>query len=195
VAESDTREERPPDGAYYEKRLELLSQGDIFEDVPLAYPTPATEIVQDPQYGGTRQFLSGPLDYGRAMLITPTCNMRAQGAADGDATYGHPVRTLVPVMPLDEGLVQTLALDGGRLGMLRKYDELISYMYLPANRELDLPESLALLYMPITLHHDMIVDQRITQLALEGAQQLHRKLVWFYTGVRPLRGAFTPPMD
>jgi hypothetical protein len=39
-------ERRPDDGDYYESRLELFSQGDIFRDVPLAYPLPADEIVQ-----------------------------------------------------------------------------------------------------------------------------------------------------
>ena len=176
-------------------RLGLFSQGDIFEDVPLAYPMPATEMVEEERFGGgSRRFLSGPLDYGKAMLITPTCNMRNQGQAK-DVDYAHPVRTLVPVMPLEEKLQRTLDLNASRLGMLRKYDELISYMYLPEAADLGIAESLALLYMPITLHHDMIVDQRITQLALEGARQLHRKLVWFMTGIRPPRESFSPPLD
>ena len=156
---------------------------------------PATEVVSE-DFGGSRQFLSGPLDYGKAMLITPTCNMRAQGKEDdGKVEYAHPVRTLVPVMPLDDGLKVQLNLDASKLGLLKKYDELISYMYLPKDTDLDVPESVALLYMPITLHHDMIIDQRITQLQSEAARQLHRKLVWFATSLLPLRATFTPPMD
>jgi hypothetical protein len=195
VAQPD-REQRPADNEYYEQRLELLSQGDIFYDVPLAYPMPADEIVEEGTYGGggSRRFISGPLEYGLAMLITPTCNMRNQGD-QAEADYSHPVRTLVPLLPLDEGLQRTLDLDASRLGMLRKYDELISYMCMPQSRDPDIPESLALLYMPVTLHHAMIADRRVTQLALEGAKQLHRKLVWFSTSIRPPRDTFSPPMD
>ena len=42
------RPERPADGDYYERdRVELFSQGDLFRDVPLAYPSPAEELVVD----------------------------------------------------------------------------------------------------------------------------------------------------
>lgn len=93
------RPERPPDADYYERdRVELFSQGDLFRDVPLAYPLPAYEIVVDDDSGGTRRFLSGPLEFGPAMLITPSCSMGAQGTAG----YGHPVRTLVPLLPVTE---------------------------------------------------------------------------------------------
>jgi hypothetical protein len=190
----DTREERPADADYYEARLNLLSQGDIFDDVPLAYPIPPDTILDDERFGGARRYLAGPLEYGRALLITPTCNMRSQGAAPG-TDYAHPVRTLVPLVPLDEGLRQALKIDDSKYGMLKKYDELLAYMYLPAAAGLGVPESLAFLYMPITLHHDMVVDQRVTQLAAEGARQLHRKLVWFISGIRQFRAAFTPPLD
>lgn len=43
-----TKPERPPDADYYERdRVELFSQGDLFRDVPLAYPLPAGELVVD----------------------------------------------------------------------------------------------------------------------------------------------------
>lgn len=185
------RERRPADQDYYEERLAFLSQGDIFRDVPLSYPLPAREVADD-EGGGARRFLSGPLDFGTAMLITPTCSMRAQ-AADG---YAHPVRTLVPVMPLDEELTRDLRLDEEQLRFVRAYDGLINYMYLPASESLGLPESLALLYMPITLHHDIIDGQRITQLAVEGARQLQRRMVWFASGWQAeTRAMFDPPMD
>ena len=68
-----TRPERPPDAEYYERdRVELFSQGDLFRDVPLAYPLPADELLVDEASGGGRRFLSGPLAFGPAMLITPT---------------------------------------------------------------------------------------------------------------------------
>src|SRR6266496_2355271 len=93
------RPERPSDADYYERdRVELFSQGDLFRDVPLAYPLPADELVVDEESGGGRRFLSGPLEFGPAMLITPSCSLSAQRAAD----YSHPVRTLVPVLPLEQ---------------------------------------------------------------------------------------------
>jgi len=189
------RPERPSDADYYERdRVELVSQGDLFRDVPLAYPLPAHELLVDEASGG-RRFLTGPLAFGPAMLITPSCSIGAQGAAG----YGHPVRTLVPVIPLaqliDHGVVKETA-----LADLRRFDHLINYMYLPPLdiNELDfsMPESAALLYMPVTLHHAFLEGQRVSQLAYRGAQQLQRKLVWFYSGwLEDNLDAFDPPMD
>src|SRR5213595_3135689 len=121
------RPERPSDADYYERdRVELFSQGDLFRDVPLAYPLPANELAVDEESGGSRRFLSGPLEFGPAMLITPSCSLGAQGATG----YGHPVRTLVPLIPLaelvDRAVVKETALDD-----LRRFDHLVNYMYLP----------------------------------------------------------------
>jgi hypothetical protein len=190
------RPERPPDADYYERdRIELFSQGDLFRDVPLAYPLPADELVVDDESGGSRRFLSGPLEFGPAMLITPSCSLGAQGTAG----YGHPVRTLVPVLPLaelvDRGVVKESALDD-----LRRFDHLINYMYLPPldvdELDFSMPESVALLYMPVTLHHAFLDGQRVSQLAYRGAQQLQRKLVWFYSGwLEDDLDVFDPAMD
>ena len=93
------RPERPSDSEYYERdHVEFFSQGDLFRDVPLAYPLPADELVVDDESGGSRRFLSGPLEFGPAMLITPSCSLGAQGGGG----YAHPIRTLVPVLPLTE---------------------------------------------------------------------------------------------
>jgi hypothetical protein len=191
-----TRPERPADADYYERdRVELFSQGDLFRDVPLAYPLPADELVVDEASGGSRRFLSGPLEFGPAMLTTPSCSLGAQGTAG----YGHPVRTLVPVLPLAElvgrSVVKETALDD-----LRQFDHLINYMYLPPldveELEFSMPESVALLYMPVTLHHAFLEGQRVSQLAYRGAQQLQRKLVWFYSGwLENDIDVFDPPMD
>ncbi len=190
------RPERPPDADYYERdRVELFSQGDLFRDVPLAYPPPANEMLVDEESGGNRRFLSGPLEFGPAVLITPSCSLGAQRAGG----YAHPVRTLVPVLPLSEfverGLVKETALDD-----LRRFDHLINYLYLPPldvdELEFSMPESVALLYMPVTLHHAFLEGQRVSQLAHRGAQQLQRKLVWFYSGwLEDDLDVFDPPMD
>ena len=191
------RPERPSDADYYERdRVELFSQGDLFRDVPLAYPLPADEIVVDEsEGGGSRRFLSGPLAFGPGMLITPSCSLGAQGAAG----YGHPVRTLVPMIPLVE-LVERGVVKETTLADLRRFDHLINYMYLPPldvdELGFSMPESLALLYMPVTLHHAFLEGQRVSQLAHRGAQQLQRKLVWFYSGwLENDLDAFDPPMD
>lgn len=192
-----SRPERPSDAEYYEReRVDLFSQGDLFRDVPLAYPLPAEELVVDQEEGGGgRRFVSGPLTFGPAMLITPSCSLTAQGTAG----YGHPVRTLVPVVPLadmvDRGVIKESALSD-----LRRYDHLINYMYLPAleieDLEFSIPESVALLYMPVTLHHAFLEGNRVSQLAYRGAQQLQRKLVWFYSGwLEDDLDVFEPPMD
>jgi hypothetical protein len=189
------RPERPADAGYYERdRVELFSQGDLFRDVPLAYPLPATELVLE-ETGGSRRFLSGPLEFGPAMLITPSCSLGAQRGGG----YAHPVRTLVPVLPLAE-LVERGAVKETGLDDLRRFDHLINYMYLPAlevdDLEFSMPESVALLYMPVTLHHAFLEGQRVSQLARRGAQQLQRKLVWFFSGwLEDDLDLFEPPME
>src|SRR5436190_6301206 len=122
------RPQRPRDADYYQRdRVELFSQGDLFRDMPLAYPLPADELVVDEESGGSRRFLSGPLEFGPAMLITPSCSLGAQRAGG----YAHPVRTLVPVLPLAElverGIVKDTALDD-----VRRFGHLINYMYRPS---------------------------------------------------------------
>ena len=117
--------------------------------------------------------------------------MRAQQTAD--VRYAHPVRVLAVMRSIDE-LLQRGVLTADRLGLLRKYDGLINYMYLPECPE-EFPESVALLYMTVILHHDIIEGQRIAQLAYKGAQQLQRKLVAFVSGLLVDRNDFKPPMD
>jgi hypothetical protein len=86
-------------------------------------------------------------------------------------------------------------LDKARLGLARSRDSLINYMYFPPDLDLGLAESMALLYMPVTLHHDMIVDQRIAQLTRDAAQQLQKKLVWHSSSMLLSRSEFEPPLD
>lgn len=185
------RQRRPTD-TYYQIRNEHLSQGDIFRDVPLAYPLPADGIVIDEDARGVRLFVSGPFETGFGLLLTPTCSMSAQRAQLG--TYAHPVRTLAVVRPLAE-LLDRDVFDEAKVGLLRTYDSFINYMYLPAEDALDIPESVALLYMPVTLHHDMIEGQRVTQLSRVAAQQLQRKLAHYTTSMLLDREEFDPPMD
>jgi len=111
------------------------------------------------------------------MLITPSCSLGAQGTAG----YGHPVRTLVPVIPLaqlvEHGIVKETA-----LADLRRFDHLINYMYVPRldvdNLEFSMPESVALLYVRVTLHHAFLEGQRVSQLAYSVANAMRPDSLW-----------------
>jgi hypothetical protein len=117
----------------------------------------------------------------------------------GAAGYGHPVRTLVPWIPLSE-LVSRSVVKETPLADLRRFDHLINYMYLPRleveELKFSMPESVGLLYMPATIHHAFLEGQRVSQLAYRGAQQLQRKLARFYSGwLEDDLELFEPPMD
>jgi hypothetical protein len=174
VALSDW-ETRPPDDSYYAERTSYVRQGDLFQDVPLGYPWPPDAVDHD---AGKRKFLSGPFEPGFAMLLTPTCSMIAQGIAD---SYAHPVRMLAPAIPLQELLDQE-AVKAGSIDDLRKYDHLINYFYLPEIASSGFPESLALIYSAITVHHDYLEERRVTQLAEPAAVHLKYKLTALYGG-------------
>jgi hypothetical protein len=185
--------ERRPTGSYYENRTELLSQGDVFLDVPLAYPSPADQINLDSDDDSetARRFLSGPLSFGPAMLVTPTCSMRSQTSG---RDYAHPVRTLVPLRTISE-LTELGIIDAAKHRLAERRDSLINYMYMPPIDEVGLDEMLALLYMPVTLHHDMIAGTRATQLTYDGARQLQRKLIWHASSLLLPLDNFEPPLD
>jgi len=191
-----TREVRPADDSYYEPlfRSDLVGQGDLFADVPCGYPTTAQDLADVP--GARRLFHSGPLPPGFAMLTTPSCSMGGESDAAGSITYDHPVRSLVPVLPIAQ-LEALGILTDQRVEAARRFDDLINYMYLPAHGPSGMPESLGLLYLPIPLDHDLLVATgiRVAQLAQEGARQLCRKLAWFWSTAQISRAAFNPPLD
>lgn len=126
---------------------------------------------------GKRKFLSGPFEPGFGMLLTPSCSMQAQGA-DG---YAHPVRVLAPVLNI-EYLVEAGTVKEAALPDLRNFDHLMNYFYLPPIEEHEFPESLALLYGAITVHHDYLVDRRVAQLGEEAAVHLKMKLSAHFSG-------------
>jgi hypothetical protein len=49
--------------------------------------------------------------------------------------------------------------------------------------------------MPVTLHHEMVVANRVSQLTQDAACQLQKKLVWFSSSLLLERREFDPPMD
>lgn len=168
-------EPRPPDDSYYEERTSYVRQGDIFRDVPLGYPWPPDAVTHS---AGNRKFLSGPFEPGFALLLTPTCSMIAQGAQGG---YAHPVRMLAPIVALAD-LVDKSVVKAGSVDDLRRYDHLINYLYLPPIVASEFPESLALIYSAVAVHHDYLEERRIAQLSEIAAVHLKYKLTALYGG-------------
>src|ERR1039458_3528826 len=137
---------------------------------------------------GERRFISGPFDAGPAMLTSPSCAIAAQGVSAPPGAYAHPARTLVPIRAVDE-LVATGAIPESNLGNLRA-DRLRNYLYLPAGPAW--PESVALLYMPITMHHDVIADSRVAQLTGTAFWHFRVKMIMFDAGILIDPSAFGP---
>lgn len=170
--------ERPADDDYYVAPWSAnFLQGDIFKDVPLGFPFPPDAVFVEE---GERRFLSGPFDAGHAMLITPSCAMAAQGAEARPGEYAHPARTLVPLRSVVE-LIEGGAIREENLGHLRA-DRLVNYLYLPADRTIGMAESAALLYLPVTVHHDVIAQDRVAQLTGTAFWHFRANLMVFCGG-------------
>lgn len=174
--------QRPRDSGYFiEPWSDTFLQGDLFRDVPIAIPAPPDAIFIGE---GERRFVSGPFDATFAMLISPSCSIAAQGAALTHGAYAHSVRSLVPIRSV-RSLVEAGAISPDNLGHLRA-DHLRNYLYVPAGPGFagvkGWPESVALLYMPISLHHDVIADDRVAQLSGSAHRHLRVKLMALYGG-------------
>lgn len=169
---------RPADDDYYvDPWTEQMLQGDIFLNVPLGIIAPPDAIVIEE---GERRFVTGPFDAGPAMLISPSCAIAAQGKDVEAGQYAHPARILVPIRPLEQ-LVDAGAIAGDNVGLF-KADRLVNYLYLPEGPEW--PESAGLLYLPITIHHEVIVQDRAVQLTGPAFWQLRYKLMAFFGGFK-----------
>lgn len=146
---SATKLQRPTEDAYYtEPWSTTFLQGDIFKDVPLGFAMPPDAVVMAE---GERRFITGPFDAGHAILLSPSCAIAAQGPTAQAGSYAHPARILAPLRSIEE-LMQAEAINEKNVAMLRA-DRLRNYLYLPEGNSW--PESAALLYMPITVHHDV----------------------------------------
>jgi hypothetical protein len=171
---SASRLRRPPDENYFIKPWsDTFLQGDIFDHVPFAMAAPPDAVFTDE---GDRRFVSGPFDSTLAMLISPSCVIAAQGDVP-PGTYAHPARTMVPIRPLKE-MVTSGSVPERNVELCRK-DRLRSLLYVPAG--ISWPESVALLHMPITMHHNVIIEERLAQLTGEAFWHLRVKLM-AYTG-------------
>ncbi len=167
---------RPADDDYYvDPWSDTFLQGDLFVDVPFAVPAPPDAVFMSE---GDRRFLSGPFDAGPAMLVSPSCTIAAQGARPG--TYAMPARSLIPIRPVAE-LQEAEVITDDNVGNLRA-DRLRNYLYLPAGGPLN-EESVALLYMPATMHHDVIASERRAQLTGIAYRHLRVKLIAYASGL------------
>ena len=165
---------RPADDDYYVEPWSAgFLQGDLFKDVPLGFAAPPDAVVMAE---GERRFITGPFDAGPAMLISPSCAIAAQGASADAGMYAHPARILAPVRPVSE-LLESGVVTEQNVALLRA-DRLVNYFYLPTSG--DRPEGAALLYLPITVHHDVISEERTAQLTGEAFWHLRVKLMLFY---------------
>jgi hypothetical protein len=171
---SGGRLRRPADDDYYvEPWSDTFLQGDIFKDVPLGFAAPPDAVVMAE---GERRFITGPFDAGPAMLISPSCAIAAQGSRTKPTMYAHPARIMIPIRPVTE-LVENGVVTEQNLGLLRA-DRLVNYFYLPEIG--DQAEGAGLLYLPITVHHDVICDQRTSQLTGAAFWHLRVRLMHFY---------------
>lgn len=172
---SASKFQRPADDDYYvDPWSDTFLQGDVFKDVPIAITAPPDAVVMAE---GERRFVSGPFDAGPAMLISPSCAIAAQGTTGASGAYAHPARMLIPIRPVGE-LVAAGAVGEHNLGNLRA-DRLRNYLYLPATEHY--PESAALLYLVITMHHDVITQDRVAQLTGAAFWHLRVKLMAFFS--------------
>ena len=74
-------EARPDNNTYHETRLPLLSQGDIFRDIPLAYPVPG-EIIEDDfsrEEGKPLAESTGEVGRAVAVMLPPRCGLTCEG--------------------------------------------------------------------------------------------------------------------
>jgi hypothetical protein len=165
---------RPADDDYYvEPWSDTFFQGDIFKDVPLGFAAPPDAVVMAE---GERRFITGPFDAGPALLISPSCAIAAQGPDMPSGAYAHAARIMVPIRRVSE-LLESGVVTEQNLGLLRA-DRLVNYLYLPGSE--DQEEGVALLYLPITVHHDVISAQRTAQLTGSAFWHLRVKLMAFY---------------
>jgi hypothetical protein len=165
MAQHDGTEPRP-EGQYFGSRGHLVSQGDVFEDVPvyIAPGRPGAEL---------------DLTAAEAMVLTASCYI------------DHRAEQLLvcPVVPLVD-----LDLSDGVINEMREYDCHHRLMYLPG--EDGRPERAGLLYKAQAIdRHVLEACDRQSQLTADATRQLMRKLVLFFTGNHFPRDRFTLAPD
>lgn len=141
---------------------------------------PADDVLTDEGAEPAKHYL-GEIAFGYGLLISPTCDMYAQLAAE--PAPAHPFRVLVPILPLGEVAAATDAVERN-VGLLRSRDSLVPYMYLPALAGI-FDESVACLFRPTLVAEEYLADppRRIAQMHPEARRQLKIKLAAYWARV------------
>lgn len=202
-----------PNGAYYERRHNFITQGDIFVDTPWSQLGPTLILIDPPPEElpvpeGLVPFLQYGWTSGFGMVVSNTCDFRHPKASDIEAdpqNYAAPgavyhsgyVR-VAPIFPLST--YDQLRSDEGIREALRRFDNVRRLFYLPqfpsGNGHPGLPESVAALHMTDLVNIDVLSRlSRTTQLSYLARQQLARKLVRFDTGYQLPYTSFDPDVN
>jgi hypothetical protein len=178
---------RPPDEEYWtEAWSRVLFSGDVFEAIP--FGAQPTTILTDDEAEPAKHY-QGEIAFGYGLLISPTCDMYDQLAAE--PSPAHPYRVLVPILPLEEVAAATDAIERN-VGLIRSRDSLHAYMYLPA-LESHFAESVACLFRPTLVADEFLADppRRIAQMHPEARRQLKIKLARYWSRVDVARDQFS----
>lgn len=171
-------EHRPLDEDYWIPAWSsVLFSGDLFEAIPFG-GQPVQLYEGEDELGETKHFL-GEVGLGYGLLISPTCDMVAQKAAESQIS--HPYRVLVPVLPLAEVVAEVGALKQS-VGLLRGRDSIGAYMYLPPLADHLPEESVACLFRPSLVSDEYLREppKRVAQLHPEARRQLKIKLAAYW---------------
>lgn len=188
-----------PESPYYETRFPHLSQGDIFEDVPFGTLGPELRYIDNPLE------VLHPILPQRGMILSPTCDFRrpsAEQLATDPSLNPYALQEFVvmaPVLSLASVAETWGAKRMTNLGLLRKYDALRRYMYLPPLPTEGLDEDWVVdITCPDRIAIGLLLRQpsaRLTQLTFAAVQQLQYKVVLAATSRFVDRSVFEPPMN
>ncbi len=168
---------RPCDEEYWQHPwARSLFAGDLFEAIPFG-DQPTVVYSADQDDGSGKHFL-GEVSFGYGLLITPTCDMAEQ---HGAGLVAHHYRVLVPVVPLDVVIKETLAIKKS-LGLLRGRDTVTPYMYLPPLPGILESEQVACLFRPTLVSDQLLRDppRRVAQLQPPARRHLKVKLAAYW---------------
>lgn len=170
---------RPRDGEYWiAPWSRILFSGDVFEAIP--FGDQPTTVLTNEDAEPAKHYL-GEVAFGYGLLISPTCDMYDQLAAE--PRPAHPYRVLVPILPLAQVAAATDAVDRN-VQLLRSRDSLTAYMYLPMLEGL-FEESVACLFRPSLIADEFLANppRRIAQMHPEARRQLKLKLARYWARV------------
>lgn len=175
MAPGNIKFSRPDDSQYWcEAWSSVPFAGDVFEAIPFATPPTKTYVAEG---FDEAQHVIGDVAWGFGMLLTPTCDMYESLNPE---LLAHPFRVLAPVLPLAGVVEQTSAVEKN-LGLLRKRDQLHTYMYLPPLQGV-FPESVVALYRPTVVTENFLSDppRRVAQMKPEARRHLKVKLARYW---------------